>query len=34
VRATERGLGLDDDAELASLAAMMREKAAKEGATV
>jgi hypothetical protein len=34
VGATERGLGLDDDAELASLTAMMREKVAKKGATV
>ena len=34
VGAMERGLGLDDDAELASLTAMMREKAAKKGATV
>jgi hypothetical protein len=34
VGATERGLGLDDDAELASLTAWMREKAAKEGVTV
>ena len=34
VGATERGLGLDDDYELASLTAIMREKAAKEGATV